>query len=185
MTPLVHAGARVQTVALDEVAGAVAAGLKGEVPMRWDYDLVEDKPHSLRDIVRGFRRQLGFAPARIEPDLPAWSARPVAVLADVAGLFGWRSPLRSTALKVMGEDVLADPSAWRAATGRSLKAFEETLAGLPGDMQDRIFARAQLALPVMIIALAAFWIVSGLAREAVEVFQPLFDQEFPRRSGAG
>lgn len=161
MTPLVTSSARVQTVSLDEVAAAVVAVLKGEVPSRRDYDLVEDAPHTLREIVRGIRRQIGFAPAAFEPDLPSWVAAPVGAAADVAGWFGWRSALRSTALKVMREGVLADPGPWRAATGRSLKTFEQTLALLPGTAQERLFSRAQLALPLMIVALGIFWVVSG------------------------
>ncbi|MGD9800528.1 MAG: SDR family oxidoreductase, partial [Parvularculaceae bacterium] len=161
MTPLVHASARVQTVALDDVAAAVVAALKGEVPVRCDYDLAEEEPHTLREIVRSLRAQIGFAPARIEPDLPAWVAAPVSALADAAGWFGWRSPLRSTAMKVMGENVIADPAPWRAATGRALKSLDQTLAGLPGSAQERLFARAQLALPFVLVALAGFWIASG------------------------
>ncbi len=162
ITPLVHASARVQTVAIDDVAAAVVAALKGEASMRCEYDLVEDAPHSLRDIVRAFRRQLGFAPAKFEQDLPAWTARPVGAVADAAGWLGWRSPLRSTAFKVMSENVLADPAPWRAATGRSLVSFEETLARIPGTAQERLFARAQLALPVMVATLSTFWIASGV-----------------------
>lgn len=161
MTPLVAASARVQTVSTDDVADAVIKALKGEVPMRRDYDLVEDEPHSLRDIVRGLRRQLGFAPARLEPDLPQSVAKIVGPLADLAGWVGWRPALRSTALKVMSEDVLADPAPWREATGRSLKTFDQTLALLPGTAQERLFARAQIALPLMIVALGVFWIFSG------------------------
>ena len=162
MTPLVHASARVQTVAIEDVAAAVVAALKGEAPMRRDYALVEDASHSLRDIVRGFRRQLGFAPAAFEPDLPEWTAGPVGAIADVAGWLGWRTPLRSTALKIMREGVVADAAAWRAATGRSFASFDETLADIPGTAQERLFARAQLALPVMVMTLASFWIASGV-----------------------
>lgn len=162
MTPLIHAKARVQTVALEDVADAIVAALLGEIPMRREFDLVEDASHSLREIVRGFRRRLGFAPARHEPDLPAWAAAPVAVIADIAGALGWRSPLRSTALKVMGENVLADPTAWREATGRGLRSFDESLASIESDAQGRIFARAGLAMPLMIISLGVFWVLSGI-----------------------
>lgn len=190
MTPLVHASARVQTVALDDVAAAVVSALKGEVPARRDYDLVEDEPHTLRDIVRDLRAQIGFAPATFEPDLPAWVAAPVSALADIAGWFGWRSPLRSTAMKVMGENVLADPAPWRAATGRALKSLDETLAGLPGSAQERLFACAQLALPLMLVALAGFWLASGaigLARmnEAATLLPDLGRQTAERMVVAG
>ncbi len=162
MTPLVYASARVQTAALDDVSAAVVSGLRGEIPMRRDYDLVEDAPRPLRDIVRDFRRQLGFAPARFEPDLPPFAAAPVSALADIAGLFGWRSALRSTAMRVMSANVLGDPTPWKTVTGRPLKSLDETLQGLPSTAQERLYARAQLALPILIVMLGLFWIASGL-----------------------
>lgn len=162
MTPLVHAKSLVQTVALDDVAAAVVAALAGDIETRRDYDLVEDTPQTLRDIVRGMRRQLGFSPARFEPDLPAWIATPVGAVADIAGALGWRTALRSTALKVMGEEVLADPNPWKNAGGFRLKSFSQTIAAMPGTAQERLFARAQLALPIMVVALSLFWIASGV-----------------------
>jgi uncharacterized protein YbjT (DUF2867 family) len=162
ISPLVAAGARVQTVSIDDLAAAVITALRCEIPMRRDYDLVEDEPHALREIVRGFRRQLGFAPARVEMDLPQCTARPVGMLADVAGRLGWRSALRSTALKVMAENVLADPAPWRAVSGKALKSFDETIKSISSGAQERLFARAQLALPLMILTLAAFWFASGV-----------------------
>lgn len=161
ITPLVHADARVQTVSIDDVTTAVVAALPGEIPVRRVYDLVEDAPHSLRDIVCGFRRQLGFTPARLELDLPQWASTIAGALADFAGLLGWRSALRSTALKVMKENVLGDPAPWRRVSGKSLRSFEETLSLIPATAQERLYARTQLALPVMIAALGVFWIVSG------------------------
>lgn len=162
MTPLVFGAAPVQTVSNDDVANAVLAALKGDVPGRRAFDLVEDDPHTLREIVRGLRRQLGFAPAKVEPDLPPALAPLVGRLADLAGLLGWRSPLRTTALKVMREGVAGDPAPWRAAGGRAPRSFGETLAGLSGTAQERVFARAQVALPLMIVTLGMFWLVSGI-----------------------
>lgn len=161
MTPLVHASSRVQTVAVDEVADAVVAALRGEIASRRVYDLVEEEPHALRDIVRGFRRQFGFAPARIEPDLPRWVAAAAGALGDVAGLLGWRTALRSTAMKVMGEEVLGDPAPYRRASGKSLRPFDKSVALVSATAQERLFARAGLVLPLMIVSLAAFWILSG------------------------
>jgi uncharacterized protein YbjT (DUF2867 family) len=161
-TPLTHASSKVQTVAIEDIAAAVVSVLESELPIRRDYDLVEDTPHGLREIVRGFRKQLGFGPARLEPDLPAWMAWPIVIAADIAGALGWRSPLRTTALKVMSENVLGDPAPLKAATGRPLRTFEETLATLPSSAQERLFARAQLAMPAMLLTLAGFWMISGV-----------------------
>lgn len=162
VTPLVASGAMIQTVSIDDVADAVASALKGEVPMRRDYDLVEDAPHSLREIVRGIRRQIGFPAARVEPDLPIWIGAGLSALADLAGWLGWRSPLRSTAVRVLHEDVIGNPAPWRAAMGHSLRSFEESVLILPSTAQERLYARAQLALPMMVVALALFWIASGV-----------------------
>ncbi|MEE2692217.1 MAG: SDR family oxidoreductase [Pseudomonadota bacterium] len=162
VSPLAHADARLQTVAAEDVASAVVKALQGAAPLRADYDLVEGAPHTLRHIVNSFRRWLGVKPAVLELSLPDWTAKGVAFIADVAGALGWRSPLRSTALKAISEGVLGDPSAWRAATGSTMKTLEETLAANPSTLQERIFARAQLALPIAVATLALFWIASGV-----------------------
>jgi len=56
----------------------------------------------------------------------------------------------------------ADAKAWPALSGSSLKTLDQTLDALPSTLQERIFARAMLALPVLLLTLSGFWIVSGL-----------------------
>jgi uncharacterized protein YbjT (DUF2867 family) len=162
MTPLVASAAKIQTVSIDDVTDAVISALKGEIALRRDYDLVEDAPHSLREIVRGVRSQIGFPAARAEPDLPAWIGAGFSALADLAGWLGWRSPLRSTAVKVLRDDVVGNPAPWREATGRSLRSFDESVLVIPSTAQERLYTRVQLALPVMVASLALFWIGSGV-----------------------
>jgi hypothetical protein len=89
-------------------------------------------------------------------------ARPVGWLADALGWLGWRSPLRSTALKVMREDVLGDPAPARAALGQGFAELDRTLASFPSTQQDRSQARLFLFLPLTIASLAILWIGSGL-----------------------
>ena len=55
-----------------------------------------------------------------------------------------------------------DGAAWRAAGGRAPAAFEQSLRRRPATRQDRVFARTQLLLPLILVCLAAFWIASGL-----------------------
>jgi uncharacterized protein YbjT (DUF2867 family) len=160
--PLAHGGARLQTVSIDDVADAVLRAVEGGVASRADYDLVEDEANELRVIVKALRRCLGFAPARLEIDVPSFLSALLVVLADIAGQLGWRTSLRSTAMKVIAEDVLGDPAPWRAVIGRSLSPLEKTLALLPSAAQERVYARFQLVLPVIIAALSGFWIASGL-----------------------
>jgi uncharacterized protein YbjT (DUF2867 family) len=154
--------ARVQTVSIDDVTDAVVRSLKGEVKARTDYDLVEDEPQCLRETVRAIRRWQGFPDPALSIDVPARLARLISWSADFAGVLGWRSPLRSTAMRVLSENVIGDPASWRRAAGRPLKSLDETLRDMPATMQERIYARASLALPFMVATLGLFWIASGV-----------------------
>ncbi|WP_133162328.1 SDR family oxidoreductase [Hyphococcus luteus] len=158
--PIVLPDARIQTVSVNDVAQAVRAAIDERVEMRTEYDLVEDAPHSLLDITRAFREQMGFSVPFVLR-LPYWFGAVAARLGDAAGWFGWRPPLRTTALKVLRDDVRGDPAPWRAASGDGVAKIEETLTGMPATIQERVFARAQLLTPVVICLLSAFFIASG------------------------
>lgn len=160
VSPLALADARLQTVAAGDVARAVAMALKSEAPLRADYDLVEAQSRTLRDTVSIIRCWLGFRPASAV-DLPRWIGALFAMAADCAGALGWRSPMRSTSLKVLSENVVGDGASWAKATGMTFKSLEETLAEFPATAQERLFARAQLVLPLLIIVLAFYWMISG------------------------
>jgi len=81
---------------------------------------------------------------------------------DTLGLLGWRSPLRSTAIRTLADGVEGDPTAWRAAGGPPCRTLAETLARHPATRADRLAARAFLALPLAIATLTIFWTASGL-----------------------
>ncbi|SFD01137.1 Nucleoside-diphosphate-sugar epimerase [Bosea sp. CRIB-10] len=171
---LAFGASRVQVVALDEVADAVHSCLAGEVPTRATFDLVAAEPHPLRDLVLKLRRWLGLPAPVAVCDLPKPIGRGLAQLADLASWFGWRSPLRSSALDILSQGIVGDPEPWRAATGRDLTDLGAILKRLPSTRQERIFARSQLVLPVLVLTLAFFWLLSGLIglwqwREAVAV----------------
>ncbi len=158
--PIVLGEARMQTVAVGDVAEAVRMAIEGDLAKR-DFDLVEDEAHTLKEIVRRIRAWQGFADARAVLALPRWAGYGVAKAADLAGWLGWRPALRTTALKVLEKDVMGDPRPWAAASGMRLGALSETLRALPSTAQERIYARALLAFPVLVLTLSIFWIVSG------------------------
>jgi uncharacterized protein YbjT (DUF2867 family) len=160
--PLVLADSRVQMVDIDDVSEALAAALSGAIPACTDAALVEERVRSLREIVSSVRAWHGFSPARWSLDTPAFLGTAAAVFADCAGWLSWRSPLRSTALRALEHGVTGDGAAWRAAGGAQPISFEESLSRRPATRQDRVFARAQLAAPLVILCLSAFWLVSGL-----------------------
>ncbi len=160
--PLVLGDRPVQTVALAEVAAAVTLAVSGQVPGRRDYDLMEPRPRALREVVAAFRRWLGFPPAWAALDLPDALGFALARGADLAGWLGWRSPLRTTALRVMAEGVTGDPEPWTAATGRRFGSLEKTLTALPSTLQERSFARGRLVFPMLLGLLSMFWLASGV-----------------------
>lgn len=160
--PLVFAQARMQTVSASDVADAVLFSLRDDAAKRGDFDLVEREAHALKDVTAAFRAWAGFAPARAVIALPSWLGYFVAWFADIAGWLGWRSPLRTTALKVMAQDVLGDGAAWERVRGKPLQSLSETLTALPATLQERIYGRAALLFPVLVLTLSAFWIASGV-----------------------
>ncbi|MGQ8632331.1 SDR family oxidoreductase [Agrobacterium sp. DKPNP3] len=157
--PLVNGAMPVRTVAVDDVAATVCAAIDGEVPPGSDLELAAEETLTLQDMVTTHRQWLGLPPAPVV-DLPAALTRPVSFLADAAGRLGWRSPLRSTAMTVMSEGIVAESEAQPTMT--SLKTLKQTLTANPSGVQDLWFARSYLLKPLVILCLSLFWLLSGL-----------------------
>ena len=161
VTPLLDGGQPIQTVHVDDVAEAVLLAVEGRVPARASYDLVEDAPHTLAGIVAAWRKRLGYAEAPVVA-LPRRLGLLAFRLGDALGALGWRSPLRSTALRQVEAGVTGDPAAWTRASGHRLASLEKSLRRLPADVQERWFGRLWLLKPVVIATLSLFWMASGL-----------------------
>ncbi len=159
--PVTLADVPVQTVSVDDVAMAVCAATQGEHDQQ-DLDLVEAEAQPLSDVILQVRAWLGFASPKAILRLPNWLGRALAKGADIAGWLGWRSALRSTALIVLEAGVQGDAKTWQARTGAPLKSLSETLRDMPSTVQERIYARTQLVMPIALIVLAGFWIASGV-----------------------
>ncbi|MEZ5775199.1 MAG: DoxX-like family protein [Hyphomicrobiaceae bacterium] len=159
--PVALAQTRIATVDVAEVGRAVARALADQSLSRRSYDLVETDPPTLLEIVLAFRRWLGFPAPALVVATPAWLVAPVSALADLAGRLGWRPPLRSTAMRVLAGGVVGDPAPWQTATGENCAPLAATLARLPATRQERVFARLELAFPLLLVMLALFWIASG------------------------
>lgn len=159
--PIMLANARVQTVDIDDVSAAIALAVEGSLPSKSDLDLVEAAPTTFADIVAHVRAWHGFAPPVVTINAPAALGGVLARLGDAAGWLGWRTPLRTTSLRALDAGVVGDPAPWRALRGANIASFAESLARRSATKQDRLFARMQLLLPLVILTLSAFWIVSG------------------------
>ena len=160
--PRVLPDARVQTVHVDDVAMAVVAAARGELPSGVIADLSEPGTQSFAELVDQIRQWQGFSPPRMRPKLPAALLSVAGKGADLLGYLGWRSPLRSTALQALADGIHGDPGAWRKAGGQPCRSLAATLENLPATRQERLFARMYFMLPFAIAILALFWCASGL-----------------------
>lgn len=160
--PIATPDAKIQTVSLDDVAATVVAAAKGQIPSGLNLDLAESEAHSLREVVSEMRHWLGFSPARYEFILPSFCVFALSKLADTLAWLGWRSPLRTTALKVLSEGVLGKPEDVSKIGMPQISTLPKTLSKMPVGAQDRLFARMALLAPVIIACLCFFWLTSGV-----------------------
>lgn len=154
--------AQVQTVYIGDVAAAVVAAARREVPSGMIADLTEHEARSFPDLLARVRRWQGWSQPVFRPVIPSVLLSVIGRGADLLGHLGWRSPLRTTALQALSEGIRGDPATWEASGRRPCRSLDETLAHLPATRQERLFARAYIALPLAIGTLAVFWCLSGL-----------------------
>lgn len=159
--PLLGGEQTIQTVSVDDVADAIVASVEGRMTPQRVYDLVEEKPHRLRDIVLAFAAWLGRKQVPIVK-VPASLGRAMAGVGDVLSSLGWRPPLRTTAVQQLDAGVTGDPSAWIEERGSAPAGLRQTLRRYPATVQERWFGRMWLLKPVVIASLCLFWMVSGI-----------------------
>ena len=151
----------IQTVDVRDVSQAVVLAAEGRVKGQQEFDLSEEGSQSFEELKSSIRRWLGFASPSVSFVLPTGVLKLLGILADGLGWLGWRSPLRSSALKVLAEGVTGDPRKWQVETGKKTSSLAQILETLPATTQERWFAKLFLALPVIVGCLSLFWIISG------------------------
>jgi hypothetical protein len=116
---------------------------------------------SFDEVVAAYRAWLGWTPARLVR-VPGWAMGLAWRMGDLAGLLGWRPPVRSTARTEIVRGAVGDAAAWREATGIEPRPLAAALAAEPASVQERWFARLYLLKPLAIAVFALFWILTGL-----------------------
>lgn len=152
----------VQTVSVEDVAHAVVLAALGCVPCGTCVDLTEEETRTLSQTLSMFRIWQGHDVPGIQIRISSGVLFPVSKLADALGRLGWRSPLRTSAVMTLRTGVRGDAAPWKRITGHVPASLPETLHRIPATHQERVFARAYLALPIIILTLSFFWITSGL-----------------------
>jgi uncharacterized protein YbjT (DUF2867 family) len=158
--PLVEADARVQVVSVDDVAQTVAHCLRTDAASKLKWDVAHPQVLTLGAIAGAMRGWLGFPPRPILR-VPRALGTAISVFADGLGFLGWRSPVRSTALRQLSVGVVGEPETWIAATGITPKSLDDILAHQPSSVADRWFARLFWIKPLAIGGLALFWSLTG------------------------
>ena len=158
--PLARESASLQPVQVGEVAAAVSFFLRPDAPVRRTVEIAGPQRMTLAQLIASYRRWLGL-PAATLIRLPMIAASAVSWLGDGVSFLGWRSPLRTTALKQLSRALARDPVEWTRITGIVPTRLETALALDPASAQDRWFARLYLLKPLVIAVLALFWIMSG------------------------
>lgn len=152
---------RFQPIAMDDLAQGIATLLAAKRPARATLYAAGPEPVSVADILKGYRRWLGF-PDALEIRAPPLLLKPLLLCGDLAGWLGHPSALRSTSLAQMDYDRLHDPGPFAKASGREPAALAEALAAHPATLQDRLHARSYFLLPALHITIALFWIATGM-----------------------
>ena len=165
VVPIIMPDAVVSVVDVDDVAHAVSSAIAGKLEMKRTIDLVADEQLSLQAIVLLFRQWLGKTARSDIFRLPTFFGVLIAKFTDLMGWFGWRSPLRTTTIKVLNEGIIGDPSHWASANNdnqKPLLTLQEILAKWPATAAERQFGRAQLIIPFLVAVLSIFWVTSGV-----------------------
>ena len=162
--PADESGTPFQPVAASDVAETIAwlalRDIGDEAAKAVNWDLMQPQKISLSGVITQFRFAFGTKDIpRIT--LPKFLLDLGARLGDLANLFGWMPPMRSTAIAELRRGVTGDPASWIAATGITPKTIAQAVGRHSATIQDKWFARLFLVKPIMIASLALFWFASG------------------------
>jgi uncharacterized protein YbjT (DUF2867 family) len=157
VVPLVGKGEQLfQPVHIGDVTECILRILADPGINRQVIDPVGPDVLTLRDIVLGLRRWLGYGAARIL-EVPLALIGPLAWLGDRVG-----GPLSTTSLRQLEYGNTGDAAAFTRATGIVPQSWSMALAMHPSQWQDRWHARLYFLRPILRTALALMWIASGV-----------------------
>lgn len=154
--PITFGQSKCQVTNLDDLCDLVLEASMGNHGDADDFVVSNQEVLELEKVIIAHRKWLGLPVNRIWR-IPNFVAKICSVAADWAGAFGWRSPLRSTALTVLSSGVTSAENIKKMQT----RNLAQTLAANSAGVQDLWFARLYLLKPVILLCLILFWITSG------------------------
>ena len=124
-------------------------------------ELVGPERLSLKEVLFALRGWYGLKPTPVV-EMPKWFASLGFRLGDLAGLLGWRPPIRTTAAREIVRGAIGDPAEWTRVTGIAPRSLQASLMASPAGAPDRWFANLYLLKAAVLIVLSLFWIVTGI-----------------------
>jgi uncharacterized protein YbjT (DUF2867 family) len=164
----------------ETVAHLVARWRAGEKNWSRTWDVMEEQPATVDDIVAAFRAHNGGPRPLLA--MPGWMLTPGVIAGDMAAWLGWKPPIRSTAIREMRRGVRGNPQAWIEDTGMRPLSAREAVAATPATVQEKWFARLYLLKALALVTLVIFWCLSGAIALTVAfdaARQTLLDHGFP------
>jgi uncharacterized protein YbjT (DUF2867 family) len=161
VVPQLPDAGELQIVQVDDLVRTVVHFLRPDAPVRVALDVVAPERLSVTDAVLAYRRWFGWGKARIVR-LPRWLMQGLSGAGDLAGLLGWRSPMRTTARRELARGATGDGGEWRRIAGIAPQSLADALAGEPASVQERWFAKLYLLKPLVLGVLALSWIATAL-----------------------
>ncbi len=149
-----------QPIAAEDLGRAVVSLLEGAVAPRAVLDAVGPEVMPLSAYLGAWRSWLRLPPARLV-SVPTAMIRPIAAVADRTT----RGPFGRTMLRMLergNATTPADAQRFFDAVGFVPQPLESALASQPSSVQHRWHARLYLLRPLMLLALAALWMASGV-----------------------
>ncbi|WP_203292179.1 NAD(P)H-binding protein [Maricaulis parjimensis] len=161
LTPVVGGEQVFRPIAMEDVCAAVAQLVEPDAPSCQSFDLAGPDPVRFDELVRAYRRWLGFGETRIW-SVPRWLARPAFWFGDLLGWMGVRTSMRTNSLKQLDFDVEGNPEDWMRITGAKPSGFQAWLSAHPAGVQDRWQARLGFARPLARWVLGLYWLLTGV-----------------------
>ena len=153
---------RFQPIHVADLARAVCRLVEPGAPARRLIEAVGPEELSVRDIVLALRAWLGIAPAPLLP-VPMGLVHAAARLGDALRAVSGRGTLTTTALRQIARGSAGgDLAGFVAAAGFTPLSLAAGLAQQPSQVQDRWHARLYFVRPLLRLAIAAVWIVTGI-----------------------
>lgn len=161
LLPLMPGTKALQVVQLSDLVATILFFLRREAPSRVALEIAGPERLAMREIITKYRAWYGWGQPRSFVIPPA-IATCLYALGDLAGLLGWRSPVRSNAAREIARGAVGDPEPWVKITGIRPLSLDDALAREPATIQEKWFARLYLIKPIIFTVLPAFWILTGI-----------------------